>query len=323
MISCPDIEHIRDAARKLHGIAVETPFLRWPEALPQGGTMLVKAECLQRTGSFKFRGAYNRLCRLSDDEKRRGVVAYSSGNHAQGVAQAARLLNIPATIVMPRDAPALKIANTRAYGAEIILYDRWSEDREEIGRRLAEERGLVLVPPFDDPFIIAGQGTTGLEIVAQAKALGINLDAVLVPCSGGGLSAGIALALKAESPQTSLWVIEPQGFDDTTRSLETGAVQSNAPNAVSLCDALLLPRPGRLTFPILQAHGGRGLAISDDLVLDAMAQAFLKLKIVLEPGGAIALAAALTGHFAGQSIAIVASGGNVDPALFAQALNPR
>jgi len=318
----PDIEDIRTAAQRLDGRAVLTPLLESPLLNARlGGRLLVKAETLQRTGSFKFRGAYNTLAQLDAAQRRGGVVAYSSGNHAQGVAAAAQLLGMPAVIVMPADAPAIKVANTSGYGAEVVLYDRYRESREEIGRRIAAERGATLVPPFDDPRVIAGQGTAGLEIAAQAKALGARLDAVIIPCSGGGLAAGCALALSAECPDVAVYAAEPEDFDDMRRSLAAGARVANDPGARSICDALLVAMPGELTFPINRRLLAGGFAVSDDEVLDAMATAFGELKLVVEPGGAAALAAALSGKIdvKQRNVAVIASGGNVDPAIFARA----
>lgn len=313
------VADIEAAARRIAPVALRTPLLENPllnERL--GYRLLVKAECLQRTGSFKIRGAYNRLSQLSDDERRRGVVAFSSGNHAQGVAYAARVVGTPAVIVMPADAPALKIANTRAYGAEVVLYDRQAESREEIGARLSAERGLVLVPPFDDPRIIAGQATVGLEIAAQCRELDVVPDAVLVGCSGGGLAAGTAIVLADRLPGTKLHTVEPEGFDDTRRSLAAGRRVGAPAGARSFCDALLSPLPGEITFPVIRRLAAYGLAVTDAAVEVAMATAFAYLKIVVEPGGAAALAAAMrTEAVPYRAVVAVASGGNVDPALFA------
>lgn len=320
----PDIGAIRAAARRLEGAARVTPLLE-ADFLNRlaGRRVLVKAECLQRTGSFKFRGAWSRLSALSEAERSRGVLAYSSGNHAQGVALAARLLGIPATIIMPADAPAAKIEGTRAYGAEVVLYDRaGGESREAIGAELSQSRGLVLVKPYDDPWVIAGQGTCGLEIAAQAKAAGVEWADVLVCCGGGGLTSGIALALEADAPGLRARPCEPEGFDDVARSLVSGRRESNDRPAGSICDAIVTPSPGELTFPILKRLCGGGLAVSDAEALRAMAVAFRMLKIVLEPGGAVALAAALThgASIEGDAVIVVASGGNVDPATFSAAI---
>ena len=311
------------AAGRIEGVAVRTPLLE-SAALnaATGARVLLKAESLQRTGSFKFRGAYNRLVQLDAEARSAGVVAWSSGNHAQGVAAAAELLGLPAAIVMPEDAPAVKIANTRAFGAETILYDRQTESREALGRRLAEERGATLVPSYDDPHIIAGQGTAGLELAAQARELGARLDAVLVCCGGGGLSAGISTALSVESPATRVYCVEPAGFDDHARTLATGAVQRNSPQARSICDALLAPEPGTLTLPINSRLLAGGLVVTDGEVRAAMRYAFNVLKLVVEPGGAVALAAALEGRLdiRGRTVGVIISGGNVDPKLFADVL---
>ena len=319
----PTFADIESAARRLEGKAVVTPLLESPLLNEQvGGRLLIKAEPLQRTGSFKFRGAYNRISRLDGDEIKRGVVAYSSGNHAQGVAAAAHAMGAPATIVMPSDAPAIKVDNTRAWGAEVIMYDRYRQDRATVARDLAEQRGATLVPPFDHPLIIAGQGTVGLEIAQQAEAAGAVLDAVLSPCSGGGLISGCALALAERAPGVDIYSVEPEGFDDTARSLAEGSRQKSIEGAQSFCDALLVKTPGVLTFSINQKHLAGGLAVSDDEVAKAMAMALMHFKLVAEPGGATALAAALTGRYdcRGKTVAVVVSGGNVDPATFAQAL---
>jgi threonine dehydratase len=321
--AAPDFAAIEAAARLIAGHATLTPLLESPLLNARlGGRLLVKAEPLQRTGSFKFRGAFNRIGRLSAAERRTGVVAFSSGNHAQGVAAAAQLVGAPAVIVMPADAPGIKVANTRAYGAEVVSYDRFGEDREAIGRRIRDERGAVLVPPYDDPHIIAGQGTVGLEIAAQARAAGIAIDAVAACASGGGLVAGIALALEATSPGTAVHVCEPAGFDDHARSLEADARLANAPGAQSICDALLAATPGEITFSINRRLLRNGIAVTDDEVLRAMGVAFRDLKLVVEPGGAVALAAALSGKLpvAGRTVVVVCSGGNVDPLTFGRAL---
>jgi threonine dehydratase len=322
----PDIAAIRAAAGRLSGHAVVTPLLESPAVNARlGGRLLVKAEPLQRTGSFKFRGAFNALAQFDAAGRRNGVVAWSSGNHAQGVAAAAQALGIPAVIVMPADAPAIKLANTREYGAEIVLYDRTSEDREAIGRRIAGERGARIVAPYDEPWVIAGQGTCGLEIAAQAAERDIRLDAVLIPCGGGGLTAGCCLALAATSPATSMLTVEPAGFDDTRRSLAAGERIANHPGAASFCDALLAPLPGEITFAINRRHLAGALTVSDQETAAAMAFAFAAFKLVVEPGGAVALAAILAGKFAiaSRCVAVVASGGNVDPASFGAVLaNP-
>ncbi|MEA5161477.1 threonine/serine dehydratase [Cereibacter johrii] len=318
-----DIAMIEAAATRLAGHARRTPLLSSPFLDEIAGRrVLVKAECLQHTGSFKFRGGWSALSALEPARRARGVIAYSSGNHAQGVALAAARHGAPAVIVMPADAPQLKIENTRALGAEVVLYDRATEDRDAIGARLAEERGLTLIRPFDEPLVIAGQGTTGLEIAEQAAEEGVTSADVLTCCGGGGLTAGIALALEARAPGLRVRPVEPVGFDDTARSLAAGEIRSNAALSGSICDAIVTPQPGRITFPILARLCGPGLAVTDEEALRAMALAFLRLKIVLEPGGAVALAAALFRPEAldGDAVICTASGGNVDPPLFARAL---
>ena len=323
MTRLPTVDDVLDAARRLRGAARTTPLLR-SGALDSrvGGRLLFKAEPLQRAGSFKFRGAWSRMSRLSAAERARGVVAWSSGNHAQGVAAAAAALGTRAAIVMPRDAPRAKIAGARALGAEIRLYDRRSESREEIGAALAAERGAPVVKPYDDPDVIAGQGTVGLEAAAQAAQLGLVPDLALVPCGGGGLAAGTALALRARVPGISVHPVEPAGFDDTARSLAAGERLANAPGARSICDALLAPEPGALTFALNRAQLAPGLVVSDDEARAAMRAAFRHLKLVVEPGGAAALAAALAGRVdcRGRTVVVVLSGGNVDADLFREAL---
>ena len=319
----PTYADIEAASERLRGLAVVTPLLE-SQLLNEliGGRLLVKAEPLQRTGSFKFRGAYNRISQLSDDERKRGVVAFSSGNHAQGVAAAARSMGAPAIIVMPRDAPTIKIDNTRAWGAEVVLYERASESREARSREIAAERGLALVPPFDHPAIIAGQGTVGRELADQAEDLGAELDAVLSPCGGGGLVSGCATAIRARCPDAEVFSVEPEGFDDTARSLAIGTRQHARDGAESFCDALLAPTPGELTFAINHDLLSGGFAVSDDDVARAMRAALMYLKLVTEPGGATALAAAMAGKYdcRGKTVAVIISGGNVDPELFGSAL---
>ena len=319
----PTIDHIRAAADRLVGVARRTPLLESPLLNDRlGGRLLVKAECLQRTGSFKFRGAYNRISQLDAPARALGVVAYSSGNHAQGVAHAAALLGVGATIVMPADAPAIKLANTRACGAEVVLYDRDRESREAIGQRLSAARGLVLVPPYDDPDIIAGQGTVGLEMVAQFAEADARPDLVLCGCGGGGLIAGTATALSDGLPGVAVYAVEPAGFDDTARSLAAGRRLSNSPDARSICDALLAPTPGALTFAINRRLLAGGLVVDDRAVAAAMRVAAREVKLVLEPAGAVALAAALDGQIAlaGKTVAVVASGGNVEPRRYVEIL---
>jgi threonine dehydratase len=319
-----NIDMIRAAAIRLHGRALRTPLLN--SALLDriaGRRVWIKPECLQHTGSFKFRGAYSALSALEPSIRARGVIAFSSGNHAQGVALAAQMHGTSAVIIMPADAPALKIENTKAYGAEVVLYDRDTESRDEIGARLSEERGLTLVKPFDEPLVIAGQGTCGLEIAEDANRLGIENADVIVCCGGGGFTSGIALALEADAPTLRVRPAEPEGFDDVARSLASGQIQRNAATSGSICDAIVTPQPGDITWPILQRLCGPGLVISETEALQAMAQAFLRLKLVAEPGGAAALAAALyrRDEIAGDDVIVTISGGNVDPAMFARGLD--
>jgi threonine dehydratase len=319
----PGLSDIRAAQARIAPHAAVTPLLRSP-ALDDaaGGTVLLKAEVLQHTGSFKLRGALNRLLQLSADERTRGVVAYSSGNHAQAVAYSATLLGVRSVIVMPKDAPALKIERTRAFGAEVVLYDRYTEDRVAIGGAIAAERGSVVVPPFEDPHIVAGQGTLGLEALEQAQAMGLTADLFLVCCGGGGLTAGCALAAEGVSPGTRVHPCEPAEFDDTARSLELGTRVANPPGRRSICDAIVTEIPGEFTFGINQPRVGAGLRVTDDEVLTAMAFAVRELKLVIEPGGAAALAALLHGKVdtRGKTTLVVATGGNVDPAILARAI---
>ena len=315
---------IEAAAGRLAGQARRTPLLGSPflDEIARR-RVLVKCENLQHTGSFKFRGAWSAVSALAPEVRARGVIAFSSGNHAQGVALAARRHGIGAVIVMPADAPRVKIENTRALGAEVVLYDRASEDRDAIGAKLATERSLTLIKPFDEPQVIAGQGTTGLEIAQQAAEEGVTEAEVLVCCGGGGLSSGIALALEGHAPGLRVRTVEPEGFGDVARSLASGRIERNLRLTGSLCDAIVTPEPGRITFPILQRLCGPGLAVSDDEALRAMALAFSRLRIVLEPGGAVALAAALfrPAEIAGETVIAVASGGNVDTDVFRLALD--
>ncbi len=316
-----DIARITAAAARLKGNVRVTPLLNAP-LLDQiaGRRVLVKAECLQLTGSFKARGGWSAISALAPEARDKGVIAYSSGNHAQGVAIAAARHAIPCVILMPSDAPEVKIANTRAYGAEVVLYDRGTEDRDAIGAGIASARGLTLVKPYDDAEVIAGQGTVGLELASQAREAGVAGADVLVCCGGGGLASGIALALEAMAPGLRVRTVEPEGFDDMARSLAAGMRVKNAAATGSICDAILTPMPGDLTFPILQRLAGPGLVVTDDQALRAMALAFTHLRIVLEPGGAVALAAALFAPNLGDTVIAVATGGNVDPATSAAAL---
>ncbi|NVO29220.1 threonine/serine dehydratase [Donghicola sp. C2-DW-16] len=319
-----DFAAITAAAERLKGHARRTPLLESPFLNEIAGRrVLVKPECLQHTGSFKFRGAWSAVSALPPEVRARGILAFSSGNHAQGVAYAAAQHGVPSVIIMPADAPALKLANTRAFGAEVITYDRaGGESREEIGQAVSAERGLTLIRPYDEPMVIAGQGTVGLEIAEQAAELGVTSGDVLVCCGGGGLTSGIALALEAKAPALRARPVEPEGFDDTTRSLAAGQILSNDRPSGSICDAIVSPQPGDLTFPIQQRLCGPGIAVSDTQALQSMAQAFLRLKIVAEPGGAVALAAALYhgDQIQGDAVIAVVSGGNVDPDIFVQAL---
>ena len=321
--TAPGFAEIEAAARRLAGVAEETPLLH-SAALDElaGAEVLLKPEMLQRTGSFKFRGAYNRIAQLSEAERSAGVVAFSSGNHAQGVAAAAALLDTPATIVMPADAPAIKIENTRGYGAEVLCYDRYRQEREAVAAEIVAERGATLVRPYDDRDIIAGQGTCGLEIARQAEHQGGAVDLLLVCCGGGGLVSGIALAFGELSPATEIFAVEPAGFDDTARSLAAGERLGNDPEARSFCDALLAARPGAVTFEINRQRLAGGLVVSDAEVAQAMAFAFRVLKLVVEPGGAVALAALLSGkaRARGKRVGVVLSGGNVDPETFCAAI---
>ena len=315
-------EGVLDAARQIDGVAVRTPLLESPALnAVVGGRVLMKAENLQRAGAFKFRGAYNRISRLTDEEKTRGVVAFSSGNHAQGVAAAAAMVGAPAIIVMPSDSPQVKVEGVIGFGGEVRLYDRWTESREEIGAAIAAERASILVPPFDDPFIIEGQGTTALEMLYQADA---PFDQLLCGASGGGLMAGINLVMAERSPSTRVFVVEPEAFDDTVRSLAAGERVGHPQGAPSICDALMSPMPGVLTWPINRRLAG-AITVSDAEVAEAMRFAFRHLKLVIEPGGAVSLAALLAGKIGteGLTTAIILSGGNVDPALYAEIIEGR
>ncbi|WP_294621176.1 threonine/serine dehydratase [uncultured Roseovarius sp.] len=320
-----DINMIRAAAQRLKGHARRTPLLSSPFLDEIAGRrVLVKPECLQHTGSFKYRGGRSAVSALDPAVREKGVLAFSSGNHAQGVALAAREFGVPAVIVMPNDAPALKIANTRALGAEVVLYDRpGGESREEVGEALRSKRGLTLIKPYDEPEVIAGQGTCGLEIAAQAAELGVTEADVLVCCGGGGLTSGIALALEAEAPGMRARPVEPEGFDDTARSLVSGRIERNAQGSGGICDAIVTPAPGQITFPIMQRLCGPGLVVSEDEALRAMALAWQRLKVVAEPGGAVALAAALFhgSQIEGDTVICTISGGNVDKAMFTRALD--
>ena len=311
-----NIEMIRAAAERLKGHARRTPLLSSPFLDEIAGRrVFVKPECLQHTGSFKFRGGWSAVSALTEAQRKAGVIAFSSGNHAQGVAAAARAHGAPAVIIMPSDAPKAKIANTRGLGAEVVLYDRAGESREEIGAKLSSERGLTLIRPYDEPLVIAGQASVGLEIAEQAVEAGISAADVLVCCGGGGLTAGVALALEAKAPHLRVRPAEPTGFDDTARSLAAGVVQRNASASGSICDAIVTPEPGKITFPILQRLCGSGMVVSDAQVLHAMALAFAHLRIVVEPGGAVALAAALFCDDLPETVICTASGGTASRAV--------
>jgi threonine dehydratase len=314
-----NIDMIRAAQKRLLGHARVTLLLTSPFIDEIAGRRVhLKPECLQHTGSFKFRGAWSAISNLTDNELKAGVIAFSSGNHAQGVALAAREHGTTSVIIMPSDAPVMKIENTRALGAEVILYDRATEDRDEIGDRLSKDRGLTLVKPFDEPLVIAGQGTIGLELLDQLPDTPAD---ILVCCGGGGLTSGIALATENSPLRTR--PVEPEGFDDVTRSLKAGEIKRNATTSGSLCDAIITPQPGDITFPIMHRLCGPGIVVPEDDCLKAMAIAFSRLKLVLEPGGAIALAAALFhgDQIDGDDVIAIASGGNVDPEVFAMALS--
>jgi len=318
----PSYEGVLDAARQIEGVAVRTPLLESPALnAVVGGRVLMKAETLQRAGAFKFRGAYNRISRLNAEERRRGVVAFSSGNHAQGVAAAAALAGTPAIIVMPSDSPRVKVEGVIGFGGEVRIYDRWTESREAIGAAIAADRGAILVPPFDDPFVIEGQGTTALEMLDQADA---PFDQLLCGASGGGLLAGINLVLAERSPNTQVFVVEPEAFDDTARSLAAGERVGHPQGPPSICDALMAPMPGELTWPINRRLAG-ALTVSDAEAAEAMRFAFRHLKLVIEPGGAVSLAALLSGKAKARDrvTGIVLSGGNVDPALYAEIIEGR
>lgn len=321
----PTLEAIRAAAARIAPYALATPLLENSaiNALT-GARILFKPEVLQPAGSFKYRGACNRLLQLDETQRKAGVVAFSSGNHALAISLVARQLGIPATIIMPLDAPRTKIDGARANGATVRLYDRKTDDREAIGREIAGPTGAVIVPPYDDRDIMTGQATAGLEIVEAAQALGLRIDAVLAACSGGGLVAGVASAVRQLSPATEVYAVEPVEFNELQRSLASGQPETNPAGASSICDALLVPTPGRLTFAVNRRLLAGSLTVSDDEVRAAMRVAFTHLKLVVEPGGAVGLAAVLSKRLAleGRTIVVVLSGGNVDADLFAGALQP-
>jgi len=314
---------VRKAAERIKGHAIRTPLIE-NEMLNEaaGGRVLVKAEVLQLGGSFKYRGAFNRISQLSAEQLEKGVLAWSSGNHAQGVARAAQHFNTPAKIIMPTDAPELKIEQVRKFGAEIIFYDRYTEDREEIAKPIIEETGMALAPSYDHPDIIEGQGTLALESIDDAVALGVELDAFIICCGGGGMTSGCATILEDISPSTEVWIAEPEGFDETWASIQKGERLTADITQHTICDAIATPTPGRLTFPIMQRLVRGGVTLSEAEVEHAMVFAFKYLKLVVEPGGAVALAAILTGKFdgRGKTTALTLSGGNIDPLLYSSIL---
>ena len=319
-----DIATIEAAANRIRPHIFKTPLLESPRLNDfLGFRLLIKAEALQHTGSFKLRGATNAVWSLGDEV--RHVVAFSSGNHAQGVARAVTTRGINATIIMPADTPATKIEGTKAYGAEVVTYDRYSESREDIGAALSQKLNADLIKPYDDVRVIAGQGTVGLEIARQAAAMGIVPDALLCCCGGGGLIAGTSIALHAHFPDTKIWCAEPEFYDDTKRSLESGERQRAQTEKTSICDAIVTPEPGVLTFPINRTHLSGGAVVSDEHVLKTVATLFKHLKIIVEPGGAVAVAAALTAQIPkdAQTIVAVASGGNIDADMFKRALDAK
>ena len=318
-----DYSRIVAANDRLMGHKRVTPLLSSPFLDEIAGKrVFVKPECLQHTGSFKYRGAFSAVSALPDETRAKGVIAFSSGNHAQGVALAARQHGISSVIIMPADAPKTKIDNTRALGAEVVLYDREHEDRDEIGARISQERNLTLIKPFDEPEVIAGQGTCGLEIAEQTAELGITDADVLVCCGGGGLTSGIALALEQDAPSMRVRPVEPKGFDDVCRSLISGQIERNPTTLGSLCDAIVTLSPGQLTFPIMQRLCHAGITVTDEQALRALQLAHDRLKITVEPGGAVALAAALFhgDQIPSDCVIAVASGGNVDRDVFERAL---
>ncbi len=321
MIEVPSFADVQAAAKRIAPYAVRTPLVESPVLNPlTGGRVFLKLESLQRTGSFKFRGACNRILMIPEAERAKGVVAFSSGNHAQGVAAAAQIFGIPALIVMPTDAPRAKVEGTRAYGAEIVSYDRVRDDREAIAARICAERGATLVRPYDDPGVMAGQGTIGLEIAEDAARFGVTLDAVATPCSGGGLVSGVALALRGAGVTAPVHSVEPENFDGMRRSLAAHARTSAPGGKLSIADALMAPVPGHHVFALADGLLGPGIAVSDEELSRAVAFAALKLKLLVEPGGTAALAALLAGKLQGKNLALVISGGNADFASVTEAV---
>ena len=322
-LNAPSFKDVVSAAEKISDFAVKTPLIRCDDLSERlSANIYVKPECLQRVGAFKFRGAFNRLSRLSDEERKRGVVAFSSGNHAQGVALSAKLLGIDATIVMPEDSPKMKLENTKNYGAKVITYDRENESREEIADQISKETGAIVVPSFEDFYIISGQGTVALEAVKQASDDGIKFDTYISPVGGGGLISGCSLAVKELSPDTEIYGVEPEEFNDVQRSLESGKIERNVKNAGSICDAILTPEPGPMTFDIMNRNLSGVLTISDHEALVAVKYAWEKMKLVAEPGASAGLAALLAGKIdvKGKTVCLILSGGNIDEETFSEAL---
>lgn len=317
------LAEIQAAAERIQPYIIQTPLLESVVLNERfQARLLFKAENLQKTGAFKYRGATHFLSRMTPEERKSGVVGYSSGNHAQALAAAAKVFDTRATIIMPEDAPRTKIEGTRYYGANVVLYNRRTESREAIAQWITKETGATLIPPFDHPWIMAGQGTAGLELIAQAKALNARPDRVYIPCSGGGLLAGCGTAIKALQPDVQIFGVEPEGYDDTRQSLQTGAIVEITPTTPTLCDSLALTSPGRLTFPVNQRLLS-GIEVTPDiLVQQAMRLLFQDLKLVVEPGGSVGLAALLQNPkpIQGKTVVLLLSGGNVDPATYATIL---
>ena len=317
-------QDITQAAFRINGFATKTPLLESKLVNERlGGRVLFKAECLQVTGSFKFRGAFNKLSKLASVSKLKGVVAYSSGNHAQGVAAAAAHFGVSATIVMPSDAPKIKIANTKALGANVVLYERNKEDRNVIGQRLSKAHDLILIPPYNDADIMAGQGTIGLAIAQQLNAMNIKCDQTIGPVGGGGLMSGSATALNHHFPGMHLWGAEPEGYDDAARSLSAGKILANEHTTACICDSIITPMVGDLPFPIMQRHLKGAKSASESYVLEAMNICMQQLKLVVEPGGCIGLAAILNNSLdvKDKTTVVILSGANADPAMLSRALS--